>query len=108
MTLFLATPLPVLAAPLSSLATPRPFLAAWMPGWPEIVLILVLVLILFGPRKLPEVADAMGKSIRRFKSASREATDTVKKELDDARDAVNEATSDDDAGSGDSEKPRDS
>jgi len=64
-----------------------PFLA-WMPGWPEIVLILVLVLILFGPRKLPEVADAMGKSIQRFKSASREASDTVKKELDDARRAV--------------------
>jgi TatA/E family protein of Tat protein translocase len=61
---------------------------AWMPGWPEIVLILILVLILFGPRKLPEVADAMGKSIRKFKSASREASDTVQKELDEARRAV--------------------
>jgi TatA/E family protein of Tat protein translocase len=69
-----------------------PFLA-WMPGWPEIVLILILVLILFGPRKLPEVADAMGKSIQRFKSASREASDTVKKELDDARRAVDDEPS---------------
>jgi TatA/E family protein of Tat protein translocase len=65
----------------------NPFVA-WMPGWPEIVLILVLVLILFGPRKLPEVADAMGKSIQKFKAASRDASDTVKKELDDARRAV--------------------
>ena len=63
---------------------------AWMPGWPEIVLILILVLILFGPRKLPEVADAMGKSIRKFKSASREASDTVQKELDEARRAVDD------------------
>ena len=60
-----------------------PFLAAWMPGWPEIVLILILVLILFGPRKLPEVADAMGKAISRFKTASRDASHAVKKEMDD-------------------------
>ena len=69
-------------APLSGSLTP--FLA-WMPGWPEIVLILILVLILFGPRKLPEVADAMGKSIQKFKSASRDASDAVQKELDEAR-----------------------
>ena len=66
-----------------------PFLA-WMPGWPEIVLILVLVLILFGPRRLPEIADAMGKSIRKFKSASRDASDAVQKELDDARRTVDD------------------
>ena len=34
-----------------------------MAGWPEIVLILVLVLILFGPKRLPEIADAMGNLI---------------------------------------------
>ncbi len=70
----------------------EPFLA-WMPGWPEIVLILILVLILFGPRKLPEIADAMGKSIRKFKSASREATDAVQQELNDARSAVEDEPS---------------
>ena len=64
-----------------------PFLA-WMPGWQELLLILVVVLIFFGPRKLPEVADALGKSIRKFKSASREATDAVQKELDDVRHAA--------------------
>ena len=64
----------------------NPFLAIipGMAGWPEIVLILVLVLILFGPKRLPEIADAMGKSIRKFKSATRDAKDEVKREIDQA------------------------
>ena len=52
-------------------------------GWPEIALILALVLILFGPKRLPEIAEAMGKSIRKFKAATNEATREVKRELDD-------------------------
>jgi TatA/E family protein of Tat protein translocase len=55
-----------------------------MAGWPEIVLVLVLVLVLFGPKRLPEIADAMGKSIRKFKSATRDASAEVKREIDDA------------------------
>ncbi len=51
-------------------------------GW-ELLLILALVLLLFGPKRLPEIADAMGKSIRKFKSATSSATDEVKRELDD-------------------------
>ncbi len=53
-------------------------------GWPEILLILALVLVLFGPKRLPEIAEAMGKSIRKFKSATTDATRDVKRELDDA------------------------
>ncbi len=53
-------------------------------GWPELLVILGLVLVIFGPRRLPEIADALGKSIRKFKSATRGATDEVKRELDDA------------------------
>ena len=52
-------------------------------GW-ELLLILALVLLLFGPKRLPEIAEAMGKSIRKFKSATNKATDEVKRELDDA------------------------
>ena len=52
-------------------------------GW-ELLLILALVLILFGPKRLPEIAEAMGKSIRKFKSATSNATDDVKRELEDA------------------------
>jgi len=53
-------------------------------GWNELVVILVIVLIIFGPRRLPELAEAFGKSIRKFKSASRdveeEVTTAIKKE----------------------------
>ena len=51
-------------------------------GW-ELLLILALVLLLFGPKRLPEIAEAMGKSIRKFKSATQTATDEVKREIDD-------------------------
>jgi TatA/E family protein of Tat protein translocase len=54
-------------------------------GWQELLIILALVLIIFGPRKLPEIAEAFGKSISKFKSATREASDEVKRELNDAR-----------------------
>jgi len=52
-------------------------------GWPELLVILGLVLVIFGPRRLPEIAESFGKSIRKFRSATREATDEVKKELND-------------------------
>ena len=53
-------------------------------GWPELLVILGLVLIVFGPRRLPEIAEAFGKSIRKFRSASTNATNEVKKELESA------------------------
>lgn len=53
-------------------------------GWPEMLLILVLVLIFFGPRRLPEIAEAMGKSIRKFKSATQDASREVRREIEDA------------------------
>ena len=46
-------------------------------GWNELVIILVIVLVIFGPRRLPELAEAFGKSIRKFKQASREVEDEV-------------------------------
>ena len=39
-------------------------------GVPELVLILIIGLVIFGPGKLPDVGKALGKSIREFKSAS--------------------------------------
>ena len=46
-------------------------------GGGEIVLILALVLILFGARKLPELAKGLGQGIKEFKKASREAVDQI-------------------------------
>lgn len=39
-------------------------------GLPEMIIILVIVLVVFGAGKLPEIAGAMGKSIRNFKTAA--------------------------------------
>ena len=41
-------------------------------GIPELVLILVIALVVFGPGKLPEIGKAVGKSLREFRSASTE------------------------------------
>jgi sec-independent protein translocase protein TatA len=46
-------------------------------GTGELFIILFLVLLFFGPRRLPEVADALGKSIQRFKKASRDVKDEI-------------------------------
>jgi len=44
---------------------------------PEIIIVLVVILIIWGPGKLPDVGAAMGKGIREFRKASSEAHDTV-------------------------------
>ncbi len=51
-------------------------------GW-EIVLILAVVLILFGAKKLPELAKGLGTGIKEFKKATREVTDEVQRSLED-------------------------
>jgi sec-independent protein translocase protein TatA len=46
-------------------------------GMPELVIILVIALIIFGPRKLPELGRSLGKSIGEFKKASNELRSTL-------------------------------
>jgi sec-independent protein translocase protein TatA len=46
-------------------------------GWQEILLILVIVLLLFGARRLPEVGQALGKGIKEFKKAVQGLQDDV-------------------------------
>ena len=41
-------------------------------GWPEIVIILVIILIIFGVGKLPEIGGAIGKSLKEFRRAKSE------------------------------------
>lgn len=52
-------------------------------GGGEIILILAIVLILFGARKLPELAKGLGQGIREFKKATREVTDEVQNAMDE-------------------------
>ncbi len=48
----------------------------------ELVLILLIALLIFGPSKLPEMAKALGRSMREFKRATKEITDEVTKATD--------------------------
>lgn len=36
-------------------------------GWPEVLIILGVVVLIFGPKKIPEVGSALGKTLRGFK-----------------------------------------
>ena len=47
-------------------------------GWPEIVLILLVVLLLFGANRIPEIARSLGKATREFKRARDEFADELK------------------------------
>ena len=51
-------------------------------GW-EIVLILAVVLILFGAKKLPELAKGLGQGIKEFKKATREVTEEISTAMDE-------------------------
>ena len=56
--------------------------AGFFGGW-EIVLILAVVLILFGAKKLPELAKGLGTGIKEFKKATREVTDELSTAMDE-------------------------
>ncbi|HPY30663.1 MAG TPA: twin-arginine translocase TatA/TatE family subunit [Verrucomicrobiota bacterium] len=52
-------------------------------GWPEIVAILAVVLLLFGAKKLPELARGLGKGITEFKKASREVQEEIERAIEE-------------------------
>ena len=59
-------------------------------GMPELIVIFVIALIIFGPRKLPELGRTLGKSIQEFKKASNELRSTIEEEirLEDQRESA--------------------
>lgn len=56
-------------------------------GGPELILILILALLLFGPRKLPQIGRTLGKAMAEFRSATQEFKATLDREvaLDDLK-----------------------
>jgi TatA/E family protein of Tat protein translocase len=51
-------------------------------GGPEVILILVVALIVFGPRRLPEIGKSMGKMLAEFRKASNDFKRTIEDELE--------------------------
>jgi TatA/E family protein of Tat protein translocase len=50
-------------------------------GIPELIIILTIALIVFGPRKLPELGRSLGRSLNEFKRASNELKNTLEDEI---------------------------
>jgi sec-independent protein translocase protein TatA len=58
-------------------------------GGMQIVVILVLILVFFGARRIPELARGLGQGIREFKKATREVTDEIQNAGEDRPGSVN-------------------
>lgn len=55
---------------------------AWISGW-EVVLILAVVLILFGAKRLPELARGLGQGLKEFKKATSEVTSDLQRAIEE-------------------------
>ena len=59
-------------------------------GW-EIIVILIVVLVVFGPKRLPEMGRSLGKAIREFKSAGKEIQQEMTEAINDDSDSTKPA-----------------
>lgn len=57
-------------------------------GLPEMAVIMVVALLVFGPKKLPEIGRSLGKTIRSFQDASQEFENEFKKEVQKVENSV--------------------
>jgi len=61
-------------------------------GMPELLVIFAIALLVFGPRKLPELARSLGKSIAEFKRAANDLRNTVEREIEVEEHQTHDAT----------------
>lgn len=54
-------------------------------GFPELIFLLVLALLVFGPKKLPEIGRTLGKGLAELRKASNELKRTIDSEMEDIR-----------------------
>lgn len=54
-------------------------------GVPGLILILTLALIIFGPKKLPEIGRAFGQTLKEFKKSTRELTEDVVQDIEEEK-----------------------
>jgi sec-independent protein translocase protein TatA len=53
-------------------------------GWPEILVILFVVLVIFGPKRLPEMGRSLGRAIKEFKNAGKEIQKDIVESMNEA------------------------
>ncbi len=63
----------------------NPQLLFSLPGGPEWILIILVVILLFGAKKIPELARGLGRGIREFKDASRDIKNEIDKEANEVK-----------------------
>ncbi len=59
-----------------------------MPSMPELLIVLAIVILLFGAKKIPDLAKGMGKGIKDFKKAIKEDEEDVKEVASKTKDEV--------------------
>jgi TatA/E family protein of Tat protein translocase len=55
-------------------------------GMPELIIILIIALIIFGPKKLPQMGKALGRAMKEFKKTSQELKEEI--EFDDIQESL--------------------
>ncbi len=65
-----------------------PIVIAWgMPSGGELIIVFVIILLLFGAKRLPELARSLGQAKKEFQKATREASDEITKLADNDKPA---------------------
>lgn len=57
-------------------------------GFPGLILILVIALVIFGPKKLPEIGKAAGQTLREFKKSANDLTSDAKEEINETKEII--------------------
>ncbi len=68
-----------------------PFLSVFGLGGPELLIILAVLILLFGAKKLPELAKGLGKSVSEFKKATKEEEEEAQKNATETKVAAKPA-----------------
>jgi TatA/E family protein of Tat protein translocase len=64
-------------------------------GTPEIIIILAVALLLFGPKKLPEIGKSLGQGLRELRKASRDIIDSVNSDYEESEPKTEKETTND-------------
>ena len=64
-----------------------------MPSMPELLVILTIIVLLFGAKKIPDLAKGLGSGIKNFKKAMKEDEEETKVAAEDKKEQINKAES---------------